>query len=73
MNKINLQAYHTAIKKKTGKTLDEFRQLAEEKGFIIDGRINQEIKANEIFNWLKIEFNLGRGHSMAIYHNFKEL
>ena len=65
------QAYIDNIKAKTGKTPKDFRALAKKKGFI---RPNGEIsvKAMEIFNWLKADFDLGRGHAMAIYHTFKE-
>lgn len=69
---INLQAYFDNIKKKTGKTPDDFKKLAEKKGFIVKGNIKPSIKASEIFNWLKEDFELGRGHAMAIYHTFKE-
>ncbi len=45
--------------------------MAETKEFIIDGKLNPEIKASEITNWLKEEFELGHGHAMAIYATFK--
>lgn len=68
---VSFQAYIDNIKAKTGKTPKDFRDLAKKKGFI---KPNGEIavKATEVFNWLKLEFDLGRGHAMAIYHTFKE-
>jgi hypothetical protein len=65
------QAYIDNIKAKTGKTPTDFKELAEEKGFIIDGELNPKTKATEITNWLKEEFELGHGHAMAIYAIFK--
>lgn len=69
---INLQAYFDTIKIKTGKTPADFKKLAEKKGFLIKGKIKSTVKATEIFNWLKKDFELGRGHAMAIYHSLKE-
>ena len=59
------------IKLKTGKTLEDFKNLAAEKSFIVNGKINPKLKATEITNWLKKDFDLGHGHAMAIYATFK--
>ena len=48
-----------------------FKKLAEKKGFINKGELNPTIKATEITNWLKEEFQLGHGHAMAIYATLK--
>ena len=64
---MSFQAYIDNIKIKTGKTPDDFKNLAEEKGFIIEGKLNPNTKATEITNWLKEEFELGHGHAMAIF------
>lgn len=66
---MSFQAYIDNIKAKTGKTPEDFKQLAEKKGFIKDG--GPVVKATEITNWLKEEFELGHGHAMAIYATFK--
>ena len=42
-----------------------------EKEFTIDRKRNPKIKAAEITNWLKEEFELGHCHAMAIYATFK--
>ncbi|NVO03035.1 MAG: DUF4287 domain-containing protein [Bacteroidetes bacterium] len=68
---MSFQAYIDNIKAKTGKKPADFKKLAEKKGFIIDGQLNPKIKATEITNWLKEEFELGHGHAMAIYMSFK--
>ena len=68
---MSFQAYLDNIHAKTGKTPADFKLLAEEKGFLKDGAIQKHIKATEITNWLKEEFDLGHGHAMAIYATFK--
>jgi hypothetical protein len=68
---MSFQAYLENIKAKTGKTPDDFKKSAEEKEFIIEGKLNPKIKAAEITRWLKDDFGLGKGHAMAIYATFK--
>ncbi len=68
---MSFQAYIDNIKTKTGKSPEDFKKLAEEKGFLIEGEIPKTIKATEVTNWLKEEFELGHGHAMAIYATFK--
>jgi hypothetical protein len=62
---MSFQAYLKTIKTKTGKGPADFRKIAEEKGFTQNGEL--KVKATEIFNWLKADFDLGRGHGMAIF------
>ena len=68
---MSFQAYIDNIKKKTGKAPEDFKKLAEKKGFIENGRLVETVKATQILNWLKDEFELGHGHAMAIYTTFK--
>ncbi|HEX8545560.1 MAG TPA: DUF4287 domain-containing protein [Cytophagaceae bacterium] len=68
---MSFQAYIENIKAKTGKTPDDFKKLGEKKGFIKSGNLVEGIKATQITNWLKEEFELGHGHAMAIYATFK--
>lgn len=68
---MSFQAYIDNIKTKTGKSPEDFRKLAEEKGFSKNGMLIKTIKATQITNWLKDEFELGHGHAMAIYALFK--
>ncbi len=66
---MSFQAYIDNIKAKTGKSPDEFKKLAEKKGFIKSDTL--AVKATEVTDWLKSEFDLGHGHAMAIYATFK--
>ena len=68
---MSFQAYLDNIEAKTGKTPADFKKLAIEKGFMVDGKLNPNTKATEITNWLKEEFDLGHGHAMAIFASFK--
>ena len=68
---MSFQAYIDNIHAKTGKTPNDFKILAENKGFLQNGEIIKTVKATEITNWLKEEFDLGHGHAMAIYATFK--
>jgi len=63
---MTFKAYIDNIHAKTGKTPDDFRELAEKKGLLKPG-----VKAMEIVNWLKKDYGLGHGHAMAIYATFK--
>lgn len=63
---MSFQAYLDNIEQKTGKTPNEFIALAEQKGFGAD------TKAAEIVTWLKEDFDLGRGHAMALVHVIKK-
>lgn len=58
---MSFQGYLDTIKAKTGKTPQDFIALAEQKGFLKPGT-----KAGDIIAWLKEDFDLGRGHAMAI-------
>jgi hypothetical protein len=64
---MSFQAYIDNIRAKTGKGPDDFKQLAEAKGLLKPGT-----KAGPIIAWLKEDFDLGHGHSMAIYKVFKD-
>ncbi|MFC2185749.1 DUF4287 domain-containing protein [Fulvivirgaceae bacterium LMO-SS25] len=66
---MSFQAYIDNIKKKTGKSPEDFKALAQEKGFFQNDELT--VKATQITNWLKEEFELGHGHAMAIYATFK--
>ena len=63
---MSFQAYLDNIQKKTGKTPEDFIKLAQKRGLTKPG-----VKAGEIVDWLKSDFDLGRGHAMAIYELFK--
>jgi hypothetical protein len=64
---MSFQAYLDNIEAKTGKSSADFKTLAAEKGFTQDGKLEPDVKAGQIVQWLKDDFDLGRGHAMAIY------
>lgn len=68
---MSFQAYIDNIKTKTGKGPEDFKKLAEEKGFLQNGQLKSDVKAGQIIAWLKEDFDLGHGHSMAIFALFK--
>jgi hypothetical protein len=67
----SFQSYLKTIKTKTGKGPADFRAMAGQKGFTQNGTLKHTVKAGDIVNWLKDEFDLGHGHAMAIYALFK--
>ena len=68
---MSFQAYIDNIQKKTGKGPEDFKKLADKKGFTNNGKLAEGVKAGEIVQWLKDDFELGHGHAMAIYALFK--
>lgn len=68
---MSFQAYLDNIKTKTGKGPEEFKKLAEKKGFLKKGKLAEGVKAGDIVAWLKKDFELGHGHSMALFALFK--
>lgn len=64
---MTFKAYIDNIHAKTGKTPDDFRRLAEQKDLVENGTVKKGVKAGQIVDWLKDDFDLGRGHAMAIY------
>jgi Domain of unknown function (DUF4287) len=64
---MSFQTYLDNIETKTGKSAAEFKTLAAKKGFTQDGKLKPDMKAGKIVQWLKDDFDLGRGHAMAIY------
>lgn len=60
---MSFQAYLDTIEKKTGLTPRQLVEIAREKGLDQAG-----VKAGEILAWLKDDYDLGRGHGMALVH-----
>lgn len=60
---MSFQAYLDNIEEKTGKTPQQFIDMAKAKGFD-----DPKTKAGVIIDWLKKDFDLGRGYAMAIVH-----
>jgi hypothetical protein len=63
---MSFQAYLDNIEEKTGLTPRQLIELAKEKGFDAP-----DVKAGVILDWLKEDFDLGRGHGMALVHVIK--
>jgi len=63
---MSFQAYLDNIEAKTGKTPAEIITLAKAKGFD-----SPDTKAGEVVAWLSEDFQLGRGHAMAIVYVLK--
>jgi len=63
---MSFQAYLDNIQTKTGKSPEDLKKIAKKKGLLEPG-----VKAGEIVAWLKKDFDLGHGHSMAIYAYLK--
>ena len=60
---MTFQAYLDNIQEKTGLAADDFFKLAKAKGFTKPGT-----KATSVLDWLKADYDLGRGHGMALVH-----
>ena len=64
---MTFQAYLDTIKAKTGMDPNDFQKIAAAKGLL-----GGDIKAGPIQKWLKDEYDLGPGHSMALVSVFRE-
>ena len=58
---MSYQAYLDAIEAKTGKTPQELLEEARSRGF------GPDTKAAVVVSWLKDDYDVGRGHAMALY------
>src|SRR4051794_26355138 len=63
---MSFQAYLDNIEAKTGKTPRELLTLANGRGYDAPA-----VKAGTIVDLLKADFDLGRGHAMALVHVIK--
>ena len=64
---MSFQAYLDTVETKTGKTPRQIVELAKARG--LDA---PKVKAGQILDWLKADFDLGRGHGMALVHVIKK-
>lgn len=64
---MSFQAYLDAIETKTGKTPRALVDEAKARGYD-----DPTVKAGEILQWLKDDYDLGRGHGMALVHVIKK-
>lgn len=63
---MTFQAYIDNIKAKTSKTPEELKAHAEQAGVY-----KRDMKASDLMKFLKEEYDLSHGHSMAIWASFK--
>jgi hypothetical protein len=63
---MSFQAYIDNIKVKTGKSPEELMKQMQKEGLL-----QTELKATDLVKWLKKKYDLGHGHSMAIWAVFK--
>ena len=63
---MSFQAYIDNIKAKTGKSPEDFKKLLE-----AEGLLTADFKATDLVKFLNRKFDLGHGHSMAIWAVFK--
>ncbi|MEV4267372.1 DUF4287 domain-containing protein [Kribbella sp. NPDC049584] len=61
---MSFQAYLDKIEEKTGRTPRELVDEAVNRGY-------KDVKAGVICDWLKEDYDLGRGHAMALVHVIK--
>ncbi|TQL45022.1 uncharacterized protein DUF4287 [Homoserinimonas aerilata] len=64
---MSFQAYLDTIEDKTGLTPRQLLEIAQSKGFD-----DPSVKAGVILDWLKEDYELGRGHGMALVHVIKK-
>lgn len=64
---MSFQAYLDTIEDKTGLTPRELLDIAIERGYQ-----DPDVKAGVILDWLKTDYDLGRGHGMALVHVIKK-
>lgn len=64
---MSFQGYLNSIERITGKTPADFRALADQRGYMLGSILRDDIKAKQVIDWLKSDFGLGHGHSMAIF------
>lgn len=64
---MSFQAYLDTIEDRTGLTPRALLELAEERGYD-----DPSVKAGVILEWLKTDYDLGRGHGMALVHVIKK-
>lgn len=63
---MSFQAYLDALETKTGKTPRELVQIAHDRG--LD---SPDTRAGDVAAWLKEDYDVGRGHAMALWHVIK--
>lgn len=63
---MSFQAYLDNVEAKTGKSADDLKAIATDKGLADENGLAPGVKATAIVDWLKRDFDLGHGHAMSI-------
>lgn len=63
---MSFQAYLNNVEAKTGKSAEDLKTLAIEKGLATADGLAPGVKPGAIIEWLKADFDLGHGHAMSI-------
>lgn len=63
---MSFQAYLDNVQAKTGKSADDLKRLAIDKGLADATGLAPGIKPGAVIDWLKGDFDLGHGHAMSI-------
>lgn len=63
---MSFQSYLANIEEKTGKSAKDLNAMAIEKGLADENGLAPGVKAGQVIDWLKDDFGLGHGHTMAI-------
>jgi hypothetical protein len=63
---MSFQAYLDNVEAKTGKSAEDLKAIAIEKGLADANGLAAGVKATAVTDWLKQDFDLGHGHAMSI-------
>ncbi|WP_332817175.1 DUF4287 domain-containing protein [Sphingopyxis sp.] len=63
---MSFQAYIDNVQTKTGKSADELKAIAIDKGLADESGLAPGVKAGAVIDWLNADFDLGHGHAMSI-------
>ncbi|WP_374392061.1 DUF4287 domain-containing protein [Sphingopyxis sp.] len=63
---MSFQAYLDNVEAKTGKSAEDLKAIATEKGLADANGLTPGVKATAVTDWLKQDFDLGHGHAMSI-------
>ena len=63
---MSFQAYMDNVEAKTGKSPEDLKSLAIERGLADATGLAPGVKAGAIIDWLKADYDLGHGHAMSI-------
>jgi hypothetical protein len=63
---MSFQAYLDNVEAKSGKSAEDLKAIATEKGLADANGLAPGVKATAVIDWLKQDFDLGHGHAMSI-------